>query len=100
MPKFIDLTNQRFGRLLVIERVEKNKWGEYLWLCKCDCDNKITVRGNSLRNNHTTSCGCYGKEQRFNSVFKNLIGQRFERLLVIEMVEKPKNVKNRSVYWK
>ena len=38
MGKFIDLTGQKFGRLLVLERAE-NKYGRTAWKCKCDCGN-------------------------------------------------------------
>lgn len=33
------------------------------WLCQCDCGNKTSVVGSSLRRKLTTSCGCYGKQQ-------------------------------------
>lgn len=37
MSKIIDLSGQKFGKLTVINRVGKNKWGSTIWLCKCDC---------------------------------------------------------------
>jgi hypothetical protein len=61
--KFENLTGQVFGRLTVIERCGKNKWGNSLWLCECSCDNKrIIVSQNSLHNRNTQSCGCLMKE--------------------------------------
>ena len=40
MPnKVKDLTGQRFGRLIVIKRVNDKRQGTF-WLCKCDCGNK------------------------------------------------------------
>lgn len=57
MPKFNDLTNKRFGKLLVIKTNEK-KNGAWQWLCKCDCGNLKTIRGTSLTNGSTKSCGC------------------------------------------
>lgn len=36
-----DLTGERFDRLYVIKLDGKNKSNEYLWLCKCDCDNFV-----------------------------------------------------------
>lgn len=70
MGRLIDLTGQKFGRLVVIKRAE-----DYFapcghkaiqWLCECSCENhtKIIVRGDSLRNNSVVSCGCYNNEQR------------------------------------
>ena len=62
--KGIDLTGQRFGRLLVIKEAGRDKHGAVLWLCKCSCPlgNEVTVSGTDLREEHTTSCGCYRKE--------------------------------------
>ena len=38
MGKFIDLTGQKFGRLIVIERDNNtNKKRGTFWICKCDC---------------------------------------------------------------
>lgn len=34
MGTFIDLTNRQFERLTVIKRVENNKQGRTMWLCK------------------------------------------------------------------
>lgn len=59
--KLIDLTGQRFGKLLVLERV-KNRGKEPYWLCQCDCGNKKEIAGCSLRGGLTTSCGCIQKE--------------------------------------
>lgn len=58
MGKFIDLVGQKFGKLTVIARAE-NKGKATLWLCECDCGNKITVRPYDLKTGKTKSCGCY-----------------------------------------
>lgn len=62
MGKPIDLTGQRFGRLVVIGRSLESKHGEATWLCQCDCGNTSIVRGSYLRGGNTQSCGCYGHE--------------------------------------
>lgn len=36
MPKFVDLTGQKFGRLTVIEEQGKDKWEASMWLCECN----------------------------------------------------------------
>lgn len=58
---FIDLTGQRFGRLVVVSRAE-NKGNMVRWNCQCDCGKKIVVYGNNLRRGYTQSCGCYRHE--------------------------------------
>lgn len=59
---FIDLTGEHFGRLTVISREGKNKRGNALWRCKCDCGNETIVLGARLRNGKTKSCGCLKEE--------------------------------------
>ena len=84
----IDITNQKFGKLTVLKRTEKPahiKTGrEAYWLCQCDCGNQIVVRGVNLRNGNTKSCGCLQKEKTSQLRKKQLKGQRFGKLLVIE----------------
>lgn len=60
--KVIDLTGKRFGRLVAIKRAGTDKSRYMLWLCVCDCGVKKAIRGSSLRNDHTKSCGCLQKE--------------------------------------
>lgn len=57
-----DMVGHRFGRLMVVSRGDDEitkKGTRYIrWVCKCDCGRTILVRGTSLRNGHTASCGC------------------------------------------
>ena len=63
MPnKVIDLTGKRFGRLVVIEKLESDKHKSPKWLCKCDCGELKVVTGPHLRNGATRSCGCLRRE--------------------------------------
>lgn len=64
MPEKIDMTGRVIGRLVVIRECGRDKGGNVLWLCRCECGNEVTVRGSSLRSeNPTTSCGCYQRER-------------------------------------
>ena len=63
MPKKIDMTGRPIGRLLVIEECGRDARGEALWRCRCECGNEVIVRGSHLRNENTTSCGCYWRER-------------------------------------
>lgn len=58
--KALDLTGQRFGRLLAIKRCG-TKYGQSAWLCRCDCGNEKVITASNLKFN-TVSCGCYHKE--------------------------------------
>ena len=62
MRRKIDLTGTRFGRLTVLSENGKDAWGNYIWLCRCDCGNEVSVVSHSLRRGLTQSCGCYQKE--------------------------------------
>lgn len=58
----IDLTGMRFGRLIVLKREANDDNGSAMWKCRCDCGNIVVVRGGSLRNGNTRSCGCLHKD--------------------------------------
>lgn len=62
--KKLDLTGQRFGRLVVIEEAGHSSDGRVRWLCKCDCGNYTsTPSTKTLRNGTCRSCGCIEKER-------------------------------------
>lgn len=60
--KLIDLTGQRFGRLLVVSRAESARRAR--WNCQCDCGQQKSVSSSNLRCGLATSCGCYREELR------------------------------------
>ena len=69
ISKKIDLTGQRFGRLLVLEeRGRKRK--EIAWLCQCDCGNAVVIGGWNLRNGKSVSCGCKRREGMPSTSFR------------------------------
>lgn len=81
MPKFIDLSGQRFGRLTVLERAGRDKRGQTLWLCKCDCGNESIIRSSNLKRGISTSCGCFRNEK--TSQRRKIHGQKHSRLYTI-----------------
>jgi crotonobetainyl-CoA:carnitine CoA-transferase CaiB-like acyl-CoA transferase len=60
MAEMLDLTGQRFGKLLVLDRAQ-NVNGRTAWLCRCDCGAEVVKITKYLRNGETTSCGCAGQ---------------------------------------
>ena len=62
MGKFVDLTGQRFGRLVVIERAGHDKRNQITWRCKCDCGNETIASGRNLKIGDKKSCGCLHNE--------------------------------------
>lgn len=74
----IDLTNQRFGKLVVLERDfsgQKSK-KRCFWKCQCDCGNFSVVSSAHLRSGNIKSCGC--------ARYHDLTGMRFGRWTVLE----------------
>ena len=56
MRKKIDLTNQRFGKLIVLKFVGIYKGSQYVWLCRCDCGKLTEVYRSDLRDGNTQYC--------------------------------------------
>jgi len=63
MSALIDLTGQRFIRLVVIIRATPDKSRKIRWWCICDCGNVTIVQSNNLKSGNTKSCGCLMRER-------------------------------------
>lgn len=59
----LDLTGNRFGRLVVDSEAPKNGI-RVMWNCICDCGNSTVVSTRDLRHGDTRSCGCLQQENR------------------------------------
>ena len=94
----IDLTNQRFGRLVVLNKnsSKKSDRGVY-WNCICDCGNSCVVCGVVLRRGETKSCGCLQQEARHRKLI-DLKGQTFNYLKVLDL-NKEQTEKYHQGYW-
>lgn len=71
----LDLTGQRFGRLLVVRPLGTGAKGR-IWHCQCDCGNTVNAAAGDLTSGHTKGCRCF-------RTFEDLTGQCFWRLTVI-----------------
>lgn len=123
MAKAADLTNQKFGKLLVLERDyeepqkhlnERQAW----WKCQCECGNVKSYRASVIKK--ATSCGCEKyqhrqpltdeQKQHISEGLKNsknkatihksslhLQGERFGLLTVLEETDVRKG---QNVVWK
>jgi ribosomal protein S27E len=65
--KFIDLTNQKFGKLTVLYRDPNSPRKYTKWICKCDCGNTTSVYSHALRQGKTKSCGCMSSKKNTSS---------------------------------
>ena len=71
-----DLTNQNFGRLTALYRLDKP--GRAVWHCVCICGRETDVGEYNLKSGHSRSCGC-----RRPGAWKDLTGQRFGKLVAL-----------------
>lgn len=68
MGKFIDLTGQKFGRLIATHIVGSNNGA--IWECRCECGNTSIVNARDLVGLHTKSCGCLKSEISSKTILK------------------------------
>lgn len=103
---FIDITGQRFGKLIVTRKkendandpIKQRRVGAW-WYADCDCGTKdVIVKGSYLRAGRVKSCGCYNAEASHDKNGINLIGQKYGMLTVIE--EAPNTNKRRGLCWR
>ena len=93
---FRDLTNQKFGRLIILNLKEINKNHKTVWHCRCDCGNECDILSESLINGSTRSCGCLHREQLQERMSVNMIGRKIGKLTVIEKIYDDQN----HIRWK
>jgi hypothetical protein len=62
MSARIQIEGSRYGRLVVMEKIEPSA-GATFYKCVCDCGTTKNVRSVSLRKGDTQSCGCLRQEK-------------------------------------
>ena len=67
----IDLTGQRFGKLVVTSFYRVAKGGAAVWNCLCDCGNTTTGRAADMKSGKKVSCGCHGGRRTPNFIDNN-----------------------------
>lgn len=106
--QFQDLTNRRFGRLTVIERVadyvSPKGYHRTRWKCHCDCGTVKSVNASCLFKGDTQSCGCLHLERQRTATVKHGHSRRSGNtkeyccwLNIIQRCTNPKN--NRFHDW-
>ena len=96
-----DITGNKYGRLTVLEFHGKVK-SSYLWKCVCECGKECLANRKGLICGDNKSCGCLQRESTIKRARRDLVGQRFGRLVVIEFDKSTpqKNGKNYDIFWK
>lgn len=57
-----NLTNKKFGRLLVLEKTDIRAKRHIVWKCKCECGNEVYVSTHDLI--EKKSCGCIMRDKQ------------------------------------
>lgn len=78
MSKKIDISGQRFGKLIAVREVGTIK-GRTMWLCNCDCGRETIVAYGHLSSRHTQSCGKCNHE--------DLTGKHFGKWTVLGLAD-------------
>lgn len=73
MGRIKDITNQRFGKLLVIKQAPRQEKKQSAWICLCDCGIECIKRGTALRYGWVQSCGCMGGLGKHPNYIKSVI---------------------------
>ena len=58
MSHFIDISGQRFGKLVAIEHVSVDDSRKKAWKCLCDCGGVAYVAAHKLRSGKAKACSC------------------------------------------
>ena len=78
MAKRVDITGQRFGKLVAVKYSHTNEKKLAVWECICDCGKTHYATAKDLRSGNTKSCGCTKSERAFKQMYKD--GRCAERL--------------------
>lgn len=60
----LNIIGERYGRLIVLEEIERINHKERRYRCQCDCGNIKDINQSVIRNGSTKSCGCLEIEAR------------------------------------
>lgn len=63
MNKRIDLSGNRYGKIVVLNYSHTHNGKEAMYACKCDCGTEKVIRGSHLSQGRIVSCGCHRKEK-------------------------------------
>jgi hypothetical protein len=88
MPRPIDITGRKFGRLTVVSFAFAKGYRKF-WNCLCECGNVSQKDAGNLRSGRVRSCGCLNLEKlrARGDTFPSrvAIGDVYGRLTVIEL---------------
>lgn len=72
----LDLTGDRYGRLVALRFVGMAKYSYAMWECECDCGAIYIAYASRLRSGNTQSCGCLQKERHATALSNNTYSKK------------------------
>ena len=78
MRESLDLTGKHINKWTVLQKMPSDG-GDTKFLCRCDCGIERIVKGTTIKNGRSKSCGCIKSEYKP----RDITGQRFGRLTVL-----------------
>ena len=97
IEKYSYLIGQKINKWTVLDIVKTGKYNRSHAICECECGTVKPVWVANLINNLSKDCG-YGRKAMLRKTHtKNLVGQRFGRLVAVELLE-DSNKFNRRAY--
>lgn len=89
MATRLELTGQRFGKLVVIEYAGMDKHSRTLWKCRCDCGKEVIEIGTLLNKGRQNSCGCMKGRYRHGlthtrlyNAYDNMIKRCYDKRII------------------
>lgn len=96
MPKALDITNKKFGKLKAIRLSHIDKNGRHIWIFKCDCSKEKKIRKSHVIYGKIKTCSNHIKRGEESHLYKHgMSGKNFyERFKKME--DRCNNPKNKT----
>lgn len=95
IEKYSYLIGRKINKWTILSITKKN--GQAHAECQCECGTQKSVRVLNILYGYSKDCGCGRKAMLRETRTKNLVGQRFGKLTVVELLE-DSNKFNRRLY--
>jgi hypothetical protein len=90
----IDLSGQRFGKLIIISRAANDKYHHKRWLCRCDCGVIKEMNEFPIVSGRSQSCGCIHKNLFKERILKHGMHKSPEYRAWQDMKDRCYNINN------
>lgn len=78
--RVVDITGDRHGMLLVLEKLDEKKGSTYLYNVQCDCGNSVKLTAREVRGAKANkSCGC----MQYKGTPKDITGKKLNKLTAV-----------------